>query len=88
MFIRTPNGYVESISVVRESGFDALCDGKGEYGQGFINRELVDFQEFEIKLAEMYTLLGESTWFPMTDANDVEDYWEYLVQWESANRGS
>jgi hypothetical protein len=84
----TPNGYVESISVVRESGFDALSDGKGEYGQGFINRELVDFQEFEMKLAEMYTLLGESTWFLMTNANDVGDYWVYLVQWESANRAS
>jgi len=70
---------------MRESGWDARADGVGdfvEYGQGFINGERVDFDEFEITLAEMYALLEKSTWFPMIAADEVENYSDYLIQWE------
>jgi len=77
----TTNGYAKTISVIRESGFDEYLDGKGEYGQGYINGEEVDFDEFEIKLAEMYALLEKSIWVPMTAADEVEDYFEYLINY-------
>ena len=77
----TPNGYSEITSVIRESGYDPHNDGSGEYGQGYINGEKVDLEEFEIVLAGMYALLEESTWFLMTDFDEVEDYSDYFLQW-------
>jgi len=85
LFEWTPNGYTEAISVIRESGYDTHNNGAGEYGQGYINGEKADFDEFEIVLAEMYTLLEKSTWFPMTDFDEVEDYSDYFIQWELTN---
>jgi len=82
----TSDGYIETHSVIRESGY-AKYDDEGKsyvevsYGQGYINGDEVDFNEFEIALAEMHALLEKSTWFPMTDADEVEDYSDYFIQW-------
>ena len=78
----TPNGYVETRSVMRESGYAESNGETGElfedYGQGYINGEEVDFAEFETALAEMEELLEKSTWFPMTDTSDINDCLEIL----------
>jgi len=84
----TSNGYIETRSVMRESGYCDEYDADTEdylvkrYGQGYINGEEVDFEEFEIALSQMYALLEKSTWFPMTDANDEGNYLDYLINWK------
>jgi len=78
----TLNGYTETMSVIRESGYDKNLDGNGEYGQGYINGEKVDFDEFEIALGKMYALLDKSAWFPMIDAGEANDY---LDEWKFDN---
>lgn len=82
LYAWTPDGYTEKRSVNRKSGYDNNNGGNGVYGQGYINGEKVDFDEFEIALAEMYELLEASTWFVMTDAGQVDDYLNYFLQWE------
>ena len=80
----TSGGYTEVISVIRESGYKD-DNGVENYEQGYINGEKVGFDEFEIALAEMYALLEKSTWFPMTDFNDIENFSDYFTQWEMDN---
>ena len=77
----TPDGYAETISVIRESGYGIT----EEYGQGYINGKEVDFDDFEVILAEMYALLEKSTWFPMIAFDEVDNYSDYFTQWEMAN---
>ena len=69
--------YIPVLTLNRESGnYDV-----SEYEQGYINGEPVEFIEFEDKVKETDALLYEkSTWFPMTEANEIEDYLEYLNQ--------
>lgn len=83
----TQSGYIETYSLIRESGYGEHNDEMGNvvdaiYGQGYINEKEVDFDEFEAALAEMNRLLEISTWFTMVDADEVEDYSDYLMNWE------
>ena len=77
----TSDGYVETRSVIRESGYaeDDEETGEEHYGQGYINGETVDFAVFETALTEMDALLEKSTWFPMTDTSNINDCLESLI---------
>ena len=84
----TSDGYVETRSLIRESGYCDEYDASTkqylvkEYGQGYINGKEVDFDEFEIALTEMKALWEKSTWFPMTTADEAGDYFDYLSKWK------
>jgi len=83
----TPDGYIETYSLTRESGYGGSDDSRegiteAVYAQGYINGNEVEFDEFEAALEDMYELLAESTWFPMTDYNDVADISDYLSNWQ------
>ena len=84
LFDWTLRGYVETRSLVRESGYASYGneDVVEEYGQGYIDGEAVAFEEFEAALAEMEELRDESTWFPMTDLDVVDDWADFFAQWE------
>lgn len=71
-------GYVESFSMFRESGYYNSEEDFG-YGQGYINGEKVDFDTFEAKLAEMKQLVEENEYFPCVYKED-ENYAEYVAE--------
>ena len=76
----TQDGYIETRSVIRESGYIESYRNIPEeewiehYGQGYINGEEVGFGEFETALTDMYALLERSTWFPITETFELEDF--------------
>lgn len=74
----TAEGYVESFSMFRESGYYNSEEDFG-YGQGYINGEKVDFDTFEAKLAEMKQLVEENEHFPCIYKDD-ENYAEYVAE--------
>lgn len=74
----TDEGYVESFSMFRESGYYNSEEDFG-YGQGYINGEEVDFDTFEVKLAEIKRLVEENEYFPCIYKDD-ENYAEYVAE--------
>ena len=74
----TDEGYVESFSLFRESGYYNSEEDFG-YGQGYINGEGVDFYTFEAKLAEMKQLVEENEYFSCIYKDD-ENYAEYVAE--------
>ena len=73
----TDEGYVESFSMFRESGYYSEEDFG--YGQGYINGEEVDFDTFEAKLAEINQLVEKNEYFPCIYKDD-ENYAEYVAE--------